>query len=77
MELTLTDRQGAARTLLMGEISPTGELVYLVRPGQLEVLLAPAGLRISLAKGLLDLCDKVVLAFPLVKVCRLELKNGF
>ena len=76
LELTLTDRQGVARSLLVGEVSPTGESVYLARPGQPEVLLAPAGLRAALAKNLLDLRDKVALDFPLDQVRRVELKNG-
>ncbi|MFH1033441.1 MAG: DUF4340 domain-containing protein [Pseudomonadota bacterium] len=76
LELVLTDRQGGSRTLLVGSISPSQESVYLARPGQPEVLLAPVELRASLAKRLLDLRDKVVLDFPLAQVRRVELQEG-
>jgi hypothetical protein len=76
LELTLTDPQGGSRTLLVGEISPSRDSVYLARPGQGEVLLAPAELGSALTKSLLELRDKIVLDFPLAQVRRLELGQG-
>ena len=57
----------------LGELSPSGESVYLAQAGQPGVLLAPAQLRGALAKTALELRDKTVLDFPLEQVRRLEL----
>lgn len=74
LELTLSGPAGQASRFLVGELSPSGEWLYLARPGQTEVLLAPAELRGSLARGLTELRDKAVLGFPLDQVRRVELE---
>lgn len=75
LELTMGGPAGQANRLLVGELSPSGESVYLARPGQAEVLLAPAELRGALARGLSELRDKTVLEFPLDQVRRVELRQ--
>lgn len=75
LELTLAGPSGPASRLLVGELSPSGESVYLARPGQPGVLLAPAELRGALLRGLLELRDKTVLDFPLDQVRQLELRQ--
>lgn len=74
LTLAVTDRQGQKTELLVGELSPSKDLLYLAPPDLAEVWLAPAELRGSLAQTLFDLRDKTALDFVVSAVERLELR---
>ena len=76
IDLALGGPQDTTSRLLVGELSPSGESVYLAHPGQTEVLLAPAELRGALSRGVLELRDKTVLDFAVAQVRRVEMKQG-
>jgi len=74
LTLAVTDRQGQRTELLVGELSPSKDLLYLAPPDRAEVWLTPAELRGALAQTLFDLRDKAALDFVVSSVERLELR---
>lgn len=74
LTLAVTDRQGQRTELLVGELSPSKDLLYLAPPDRAEVWLVPAELRGTLAQTLFDLRDKTALDFVVAAVERLELR---
>lgn len=75
--LALTDRGGQRIEVLVGDLSPSKDLLYLAPPDRAEVWLVPAEVRGSLARTLFDLRDKTVMEFVVSAVERLELRlNG-
>ncbi|MCA1905534.1 MAG: DUF4340 domain-containing protein [Desulfarculus sp.] len=74
--LALTDRGGQRTELLVGDLSPSRDLLYLAPPDRAAVWLVPAEVRGSLAKDLFDLRDKTVLDFVVSAVERLEMRLG-
>jgi hypothetical protein len=76
LAVTLVDRQGAKAEVLVGDISPSKESLYVALPGAKEILLLPAALRGEVARTLFDLRSKTVLDFMVGQVRRVELKDG-
>lgn len=75
LSVTLTDRQGVKAEVLVGDLSPSKESLYVALPGSTEVLLLPASLRADVARSLFDLRDKAALEFPVGQVRRVELRD--
>jgi hypothetical protein len=76
LSVTLIDRQGVKAEVLVGDISPSKESLYVALPGTTEVLLLPAALRGEVARTLFDLRNKAVLDFAVGQVKRVEIKDG-
>ena len=72
--LAITDRQGGRTELLVGDLSPAKDLLYLAPPGLGEVWMVPAEVRGALARDLYDLREKTALDFVVAMVERLELR---
>ncbi len=73
--LKLVTKDGVAKTLLVGKVSPTREYVYAALPGSREVLLLPSDQGRAMFVGLFDLRSKSVLDFVVSDVVRLELQS--
>jgi hypothetical protein len=66
---------GDADTFLVGDRNPTGDFVYVRKPGRSEVFLTEASLAASLGKPVFDLRDRSVLDFEKDDVRRLEIRG--
>ncbi len=76
IKIVLSDRKGAKSTLLVGDLSPTGQYLYATRPGSDQVWFLEAKIRGSLARPLLDLRDKAALDFVVADVVKLSFQLG-
>ena len=69
------DKDRAARALLIGKVDAEKKAVYVMRPGESEVLLAPEELWTAVPKTAASLRDKIVLAYAYDKVKRVEVES--
>ncbi len=69
------DKDRASRALLIGKVDAEKKAVYVMRPGESEVLLAPEELWTAVPKTVAALRDKIVLAYAYDKVKRVEVES--
>jgi Domain of unknown function (DUF4340) len=67
------DKDRATKSLLVGQVDPTKQGVYAMRPGETSVLLLPEELWKALPKNVAVLRDKTVLAFDREKAAKIEI----
>jgi hypothetical protein len=71
----IASRQSTADTLMIGDGNPTGDFVFVRKPGRSEALLTEATIQSSLEKPVFELRDRIVLAFEKEDVRRLEIRR--
>jgi hypothetical protein len=75
-KLVLTSRKGDKAELLVGNLSPTKEFAYAMRPGSGQVWLVPPLVRGAVNRSLFELRDKVALDFVVNQVEKAEFDLG-
>lgn len=70
------DKERSSRALLIGRVDPDKKGVYVMRPGESEVMLAPEELWTAVPKTVAVLRDKVVLAYAYDKVKRIDVESA-
>ena len=73
LEVDITDKNNAARKLLIGDDTPTGSGAYVQLAGDPRVFTIASFTKTSLDKGLNDLRDKRLITADADKITRLEL----
>src|SRR5437016_6103746 len=73
LEVDITDKNNAARKLLIGDDTPTGSGAYVQLAGDPRVFTIASFTKTSLDKGLHDLRDKRLITAEADKITRLEL----
>jgi len=69
------DKERASKVLLVGRVDPERKAVFVTRPGEAEVMVAPEELWTAFPKTVAVLRDKVVVAYAHDKVKRIDLES--
>ena len=70
------DKDRSSRALLIGRVDADKKGVYVMRPGETEILLAPEELWTAVPKTVATLRDKIVVAYAYDKVKRVEVDSS-